>query len=54
MYRKSEKYEFFRTQNWFGAFHPNVQTDAKLDYMMSQVLLEMDHTNLNFLKNSTT
>ena len=27
--------------------HPKVQIDAKLDYMISQVLLEMDQTSLN-------
>ena len=50
LYRKSEKYEFFRKQNWFGAVHPNVQIDAKLDYMISRVLLEMDQTSLNIYK----
>ena len=35
VYRKSEKNEIFRKQNWFGAVHPNVQIDAKLDYMVS-------------------
>ena len=50
MYRKSEKYELFRKQNWFGAVHPNVQFDAKLDYIISRVLLEMDQTSLNIYK----
>ena len=50
VYRKSEKYELFRKQNWFGAVHPNVQIDAKLDYMVSRVLLEMDHTSLSVYK----
>ena len=30
LYRKSEKYELFREQNWFGAVHLYVQLDAKL------------------------
>ena len=47
LYRKSEKFELFCKQNWFGAVHPNVQIDAKLDYMISRVLLEMDQTSLN-------
>ena len=48
LYNKSEKYELFRKQNWFGAVHPsNVQIDAKLDYINSRVLLEMDQTSLN-------
>ena len=34
---------FFGKQNWLGAKHSNVQIDAKLDYMVSRVLLEMDH-----------
>ena len=50
LYHKSEKYELFRKQNWFGAVHPNVQIDAKLDYMISRVLLEMDQTSLNIYK----
>ena len=49
-YHKSEKYEPFRKQNWFSAVHPNVQIDAKLDYMISRVLLEMDQTSLNIYK----
>ena len=47
---KSEKYELLRKQNWFGAVRPNVQIDAKLDYMISQVLLEMDLTSLIIYK----
>ena len=35
VYRKSENYELFRKQICFGAVHPNVQIDAKLDYMVS-------------------
>ena len=35
LYNKSE---LFRKQNWFGAVHPNVEIDAKLDYMISRVL----------------
>ena len=31
-YRKTEKYELLKKQNWFGAVHPKVQIDAKLDY----------------------
>ena len=50
LYHKSEKYELFRKQNWFGAVHPNVQIDPKLDYMISRVLLEMDQTSLNIYK----
>ena len=50
IYRKSENYELFRQQNWFGVVHPNVQIDAKLDYMVSRVLLEMDHTSLSIYK----
>ena len=34
----------------FGAVHPNVQIDAKLDYMISRDLLKMDHTSLNIYK----
>ena len=37
---------YFKKQNWFGAVHTNVQIDAKLDYMINRVLLEMDHTSL--------
>ena len=47
LYHKSEKYEFFRKQNWFGAVHSNVQIDAKLDYMISRVLLKMDQPSVN-------
>ena len=50
MYLKSEKYELFRIQNWFGAVHPNVQIDAKLNYMICRVLLEMDQTSLNIYR----
>ena len=53
VYHKSEKFELFRKQNWFGAAHPNVQVDAKLDYMISRVLLKMDHTSLNIYKKLT-
>ena len=28
VYRKSENYDCFCKQNWFGAVHPNVQIDA--------------------------
>ena len=49
-FRKSEKYEFFWKQNWFVAVPPNVQIDAKLEYMISIVLPEMDHTNLSIYK----
>ena len=38
---------FFEKQNWFGAVHPNLQIDAKLDYMMSRVLLDMDRKSLS-------
>ena len=48
--RKSEKYDFFRKQNWFGDLHPIVQLDAKTDYVVSKVLLEMDHTCLSIYK----
>ena len=34
LYHKSEKYELFRKQKWFGTVHSNVQIDAKLDYMI--------------------
>ena len=50
LYHKSEKYELFRKQNWFGAVHLNVHIDAKLDSMISRVLLEMDQTSLNIHK----
>ena len=50
LYRKCEKFELFRKRNWFGAVHPNVQIDAKHDYMINQVLLEMDQTSLNIYK----
>ena len=44
LYCKSEKYELFRKQNWFGAVvHPDVQIDTKLDCMISRILLELDH-----------
>ena len=46
LYHKSEKYELLRKQNWFDAVHPNVQIEAKLEYMISRVMLEMDHTDL--------
>ena len=51
LYHKSEKYELFRIQNSFGAVHPDVQIDAKLDYMINRELLEMDQTSLNIYKN---
>ena len=47
VYRKSEKYVLFREENWCGATKPNVQINAKLDYMVSRVLLEMNHTSLH-------
>ena len=50
VYRKSERYELFGKQNWFGAVHHNVQIDAKLDYMISRVSLELDHTSLSIYK----
>ena len=50
VYRKSEKYENFRKQKWFGAVHPNVQIDAKLDYMIQRVLVEMNQTSLSIYK----
>ena len=50
VYRKPEKYEPFRKQNRFGAANPNVQIDAKLDYLVSQDLLKMDHTILSIYK----
>ena len=50
VYRKSEKIEFFRKQKWFHAVDPNVQRAAKLDYMISQALLEMEHTSLSIYK----
>ena len=50
VYRKSEKYGLLRNQNWFGAVHPNVQIDAKHDYMVSQVLQKMDCTSLSICK----
>ena len=50
LYHKSKKYELLRKQNWFGAVQPNVQTDAKLDYMIIRILLEMDQTSLNIYK----
>ena len=46
VYRKSEKHEIFRKRNLFCAVHSNVQIDAKLDYMIRKVLLEMEHTSL--------
>ena len=50
VYPKSEKYELFRKQNWLGAVHPNVQIDAKLNYVVSRILLEMEHTSRSFYK----
>ena len=50
LYHKSGKHELFGKQNAFGAVHPIVKIDAKLDYMISQVLLEMDQTSLNIYK----
>ena len=50
LYRKSEKFELFRKQNWFGAVHPNVQIDAKPDYMINRVLIEMDQTSSSIYK----
>ena len=50
VYRKIEKYKLFRIQNWFIAVHPNAQVDAKLEYLVSRVLLEMDHTSLSINK----
>ena len=50
LYHKSEKHELFRKQNWFGADHPKVQIDAKLDYKINRVLLEIDQTSLNIYK----
>ena len=46
VYHKSEKCKLFRKRNWFSAVHPNVQINAKLDYMINTALLEMDHTSL--------
>ena len=43
-------YKRFRKQNWFGVVRPNVQIDAKLEYMASRVLLEIDHTSLSIYK----
>ena len=34
----------------FGAVHPNVQIAAKLDNMISRILLEMDQTSLNIYR----
>ena len=45
-----KKNELFQKENCFGAVHPNVQIDAKLDYMISRVLLEMNQTSLNIYK----
>ena len=47
VHRKSEKYDLIRKQNWFGAVQPNIPINAKLDYMVSRVLLDMDHTSLS-------
>ena len=38
VYRKTEKYELLRKQNWFGAVHLKVQIDAKLDYTTLSIL----------------
>ena len=50
VHRKSENFELFRKQNWFGAVHSNVQIDAKIDYLISRILLEMDHTSHSIYK----
>ena len=50
LYRKSKRYELFQKQNWFGAVHSFVQIDAKPDYMISRVLLEMDQTSLHIYR----
>ena len=50
MYRKLVRYKLFRKQNWFGVVLPNLQIDAKLDYLISRVLLEIDQTGLNIYK----
>ena len=50
VYQKLEKIELFRKQNWFGAIHTNVQINAKLDFMISRVLLEMDDTSLSICR----
>ena len=50
LYHKSKKHEAIRKQNWFGAVPPYDQIDAKLDYMISRVLLEIDQTSLNIYK----
>ena len=50
LYHKSEKYELFRKQNWFGAAHPNVQIDAKLNDMISRFLPETYQTSLIIYK----
>ena len=44
------KHKLFRNPNWFGAVHPNVQIDAKLDYTISRVSIEMHHTSLSIYK----
>ena len=46
VYRKSENHELFRKRNLFCVVHPKVQIDAKLDYMICTVLLEMEHAIL--------
>ena len=51
VYRKSEKYELLRKQYWFSVVHPIVQIDPKLDFMVSRVLLEINHTSLFIYKN---
>ena len=50
LYQKSEKYELFSKQKWFGVVQSIVQIDAKLGYMISRVLLEMDQTSLSIYK----
>ena len=41
---------FFANKNGFGAVHPNAHIDAKLDYMISWVVLEMNQTSLSTYK----
>ena len=50
VYRKPEWYKLFRKESWFGAVHPNIQIDAKIDYAITRVLKSQQRTSLSFYK----
>ena len=50
VYGKSEKYELFRKQNYFGVVAPNVQIDAEFDNMVSRILFELEQRSLFLYK----